>query len=103
MLTAVQRHLEFFHIRNQQPFRHSSPLGIQAMSCVSVPGYEATTMSKDLPHISWIYTHHMLEEIKKNLKFHHPPPPPFKERVENVQPSLGRKYRIFQHLLALCI
>lgn len=70
------------------------------MSCVSVPGYEPLTMSKDLPDISWIYPQRTLEELKKNSI-----PPLFEERagVENVQPSLGRKYRIFQHLLALCI
>lgn len=102
LLAAMQRDLEIFHICNQQPFRHSSPWGSQAVSCVCVPGYEPITMSKDLPHISWIYPQHMLEELKKILK-KIPYPPFFEERVENVQPSLGRKYRIFQHLLALCI
>lgn len=68
------------------------------MSCVSVPGYEPLTMSKDLPHYFLDLSSAYAGRIKK--KFH---PPLFEERVENVQPSLGRKYRIFQHLLAFCI
>lgn len=47
------------------------------MSCVSVPGYEPLTMSKDLPHISWIYPQRTLEELKKI-----PSPPSLKKELE---------------------
>lgn len=99
LLTTIPSHLQLFHSCNHQGnSRHFSSLGSQAVSCLSMWGYEHIAMSKHLLHVSWIYPQSMLAE-KNNPIFL----PWRKSWNGKCSASLGSKYSFFQHLLVLCI